>query len=81
MEKKIDNLGRIVIPKKMLTELNWEIEDFVELIPDKISNTIMMKKAEESCFLCGKKTELRKTPKKNLRICKECLRELTHKSL
>lgn len=80
MEKKIDNLGRIVIPKRMLTRLGWKLEERVELIPDEQTNTITMRKAEQSCFLCGNKTELIKIQKKNLCLCKECLGDISDKS-
>ena len=42
MQKRLDNLGRIVIPKEIRNELNLKINDFVDM--ECLNNTIVIKK-------------------------------------
>ena len=70
--RKIDNLGRIVIPKEMRRTLKIKTGDYIE-ISDKGSN-IILHKYEEKCNFCGNDKKL--IDFKGKRICKNCLREL-----
>ena len=67
--RRIDRLGRIVIPKELRKVFSIEDKDPVEMfITD---NSIVMKKYESSCVFCGSQDELEKYKDKN--ICKKCV--------
>ena len=51
MQRNIDALGRIVIPKSWRDELHIKELDPVELSKD--GRTIMMRKVDSSCIFCG----------------------------
>jgi AbrB family looped-hinge helix DNA binding protein len=44
MTAKIDNLGRIVIPKSLRKRFDWNINDFLELDIDTYSNSVTLSK-------------------------------------
>ena len=51
MQRSIDALGRIVIPKSWRNELHLNTFDAVELT--KRGETILMRKVDSSCIFCG----------------------------
>ncbi|MEF2796018.1 MAG: AbrB/MazE/SpoVT family DNA-binding domain-containing protein [Hydrogeniiclostridium sp.] len=51
MQRSIDALGRIVIPKSWRNELHINTFDPVELT--KHGRTIVMRKVDSSCIFCG----------------------------
>ncbi len=80
MRKKIDHLSRIAIPKKALSRLGWSGKEvWVEVILNEETNTITLKREEPLCYFCGSQWELVKT-KKEIYICKNCLREMLSQS-
>ena len=73
--KKIDSVGRIVIPMEIRNVLNWNSGDEIELINQ--DNELILKKHYPKlkvCCLCGRKNELIEL--KNDCICKECISSL-----
>lgn len=74
--RKIDDLGRIVIPKEIrrLFELK-ENSDALEIFVDE--NTIILKKYEPSCIFCQNARDIQIYKGRN--ICSECLKELAQK--
>lgn len=49
--RKVDELGRIVIPKELRRTLNIEERDSLEIYVD--GEQIILKKYEPSCIFCG----------------------------
>lgn len=74
--RKIDNLGRICIPKEMRKKLNIGDTDQLEVICD--GDKIMLRKKEFECVFCHRKKNL--TEFNGKYICKECRNELNKSS-
>lgn len=71
MLRKIDPLGRIVIPKEWRDELALEPGAIVDI--NKTGNKIIFEKYKEACIVCGKEATL---TIKNQRFCNRCLKEI-----
>lgn len=70
--RKIDELGRVVIPIELRRVLGIEEKDSLEIFTEEES--IILKKYEPSCFLCG---EYRNTTSfKGKKICRSCIDSL-----
>ena len=74
--RKLDQLGRIVLPKELRTVLNLKEKDALEIYVD--GEQIILKKYEPACVFCGDAREVVNYRGKN--ICKKCLEELMRKS-
>ena len=72
MKRRIDELGRIVIPKGMRTALNINDNDELEIYLE--GDRIIIRKAEQSCSICGSKENLVELHKKH--ICMHCVNTL-----
>lgn len=70
--RKIDELGRIVIPKEVRRKLEIDIKDSVEIYVE--GDAILLKKYEPGCIFCGCSRNLN-TYKGKL-ICKKCLDQI-----
>ncbi|MDO4394105.1 MAG: AbrB/MazE/SpoVT family DNA-binding domain-containing protein [Bacillota bacterium] len=70
--RKVDELGRIVLPIELRRTLNIDIKDPVEIFVD--GDSIMLKKYESSCIFCGSSENIRQVRGKN--ICAKCIEEL-----
>lgn len=70
--RKVDELGRIVIPIELRRTLNIEIKDPVEIFVD--GDYILLKKYEPACVFCGNAKEVVSINGKN--ICQKCLDEI-----
>lgn len=73
--KKIDPLGRIVIPKKMLEELSWEKGDALSFSISKSDDSLILKKSVPLCIRCRSKDEL-VFLSENVCLCKKCISDL-----
>ena len=70
--RKVDNLGRVVLPIELRKTLGIDIKDPVEIYTE--DEYIMLKKYEPMCVLCG---EGKKTvPFKGKLVCEKCLKEI-----
>ena len=67
--RKIDKLGRIVLPKELRKVFGIEDREPLEMFIDE--DCIILKKYEASCVFCGSQEELEKYRDKN--ICKNCI--------
>lgn len=74
--RKVDNLGRITLPREMRRELGINIQDPVEMKVE--GRQIVVNKHEERCAFCGDDTEL--IVFKEKKVCKNCLEELNKES-
>ncbi|HAG44628.1 MAG TPA: AbrB family transcriptional regulator [Clostridium sp.] len=71
--RRVDELGRIVIPIELRRTLDIEIKDALEIYVDK--DQIILKKYEPACIFCGNARDITNYKGKN--ICNECLEELS----
>lgn len=70
--RKVDELGRIVLPVETRKRLGLEPKDPVEIFVEK--DRIILKKYEPACIFCGDTNNI--VTYKEKRICKSCLAEL-----
>jgi transcriptional pleiotropic regulator of transition state genes len=67
--RRIDPLGRLVIPKEIRRELGWGSEEPVEMYVE--GKNVIVTKYTPVCILCGSSEHLVKYNEKN--ICNECI--------
>ena len=72
MIRRVDELGRIVIPKEIRNKLEIEEKDPIEIYVD--GHSIVLKKFEENCIFCGSSKNLVKY--KGKVVCGKCLDHL-----
>lgn len=70
--RKVDELGRIVLPIETRKRLGLSPKDPVEIFVEK--DRVVLKKYEPSCIFCGDADNV--VLYKDKRICKACLEEL-----
>ncbi|AAM23410.1 MULTISPECIES: AbrB/MazE/SpoVT family DNA-binding domain-containing protein [Caldanaerobacter] len=70
--RKVDELGRVVIPIELRRTLNIAERDALEIYVD--GEQIVLKKYEPACIFCGNAENVINYKGKN--ICKNCLEEL-----
>ena len=73
--RKVDELGRIVIPKEIRNIFNVEEKDRLEIFTE--GNSIILKKYEKSCIFCGSTKKLQNF--KNKSVCYKCMNDLVGK--
>lgn len=72
MSRPVDELGRIVIPKEIRNALGINTKDLLEIHLD--NNTIVLKKSENKCALCGSTDDL--LPFNDRFVCTRCTNSL-----
>ena len=70
--RKIDELGRIVLPMELRKNLDINIHDAMEIYIDK--NCVILKKYAPACIFCGESNNITNYKDKN--ICSKCFKEL-----
>lgn len=70
--RKVDELGRVVLPIEMRRTLDISEKDALEIYVD--GENIILRKYHESCVFCDSKKDLINYNGRN--ICKECLEKL-----
>ena len=73
--RKVDELGRIVLPKELRTTLDINERDALEIYVD--GNTVILKKYEPTCIFCNNIKDVINFKGKN--ICPSCLKEISGK--
>ncbi|MBQ9658141.1 MAG: AbrB/MazE/SpoVT family DNA-binding domain-containing protein [Clostridia bacterium] len=71
--RKIDELGRIVIPIELRNKLDISIKEPLEIFVDKSS--IILKKVEPNCTFCGNSKDL--ISFNNKIICSNCANKIS----
>ena len=71
--RKVDELGRVVIPKEIRDMLEIYEKDPIEIYID--GNSIILKKVETNCIFCGNNKNL--VEYKDKLICKKCLNNIS----
>ena len=70
--RKMDELGRIVLPIELRNRLDIGPKDPIEIFTD--GDTIVLKKYQPCCILCGDVSD--NVLIKEKRVCKKCIEEL-----
>lgn len=71
--RKVDELGRIVLPVETRNVLGIKTKDALEIYMDK--DTIVLRKYEPACMFCGNAGEATRFGGKL--ICKECFKHIS----
>ena len=71
--RKLDELGRVVIPKEIRSKLDIEEKDPIEIYVD--GSSIILKKSISGCIFCNNSRGL--TSYKEKLVCKGCLEKLS----
>lgn len=70
--RKIDNLGRVVLPKETRDMLGMETGDPIEIYTD--GECVVLKKYQAKCVFCGSDEDL--VMFENKAICPRCINAL-----
>lgn len=71
--RRIDTLGRFVLPKELRKSLDINQYDYLQIFLE--GDTIILKKSQLSCVLCGNTDDL--VDYHDKKICRNCLNELS----
>lgn len=67
--RKVDDLGRVVLPKELRRTLNINIKDPLEIYVD--GDMIMLKKYAPVCVSCHTAKDLKEH--NGIKLCKDCI--------
>ena len=70
--RKVDELGRIVLPIELRRKFDIEVKDSLEIYTE--GDSIILKKYEPACIFCGGATSVVNYNGKN--ICPDCIKKL-----
>lgn len=70
--RKVDELGRIVLPKELRNTLEIDHKDPLEIYVD--GENIILRKYEPACIFCGSASDVVSFGDK--RICRECIEKI-----
>jgi transcriptional pleiotropic regulator of transition state genes len=73
--RKVDELGRVVIPIELRRTLDIEVKDALEIYVD--GEHIILKKYQPACIFCEDAKDVEVYKGKN--VCRNCLAELAKK--
>lgn len=76
--RKIDDLGRIVIPMELRRTMNIKQRESMEIFTDQ--DTIILKKFQDSCLLCGADDKDKLIDLKGKPICQKCVKDVARKA-
>ncbi|WP_252224644.1 MULTISPECIES: AbrB/MazE/SpoVT family DNA-binding domain-containing protein [unclassified Clostridium] len=72
--RKMDELGRVVIPMELRRNLNISEKDPLEIYVE--GDNIILKKYNPGCAFCKEVNNLVVFPNSNVRICPSCLAKI-----
>ena len=75
--RKVDELGRIVLPIELRRTMGIDVKDALEIYVE--GDTIMLRKYEPSCVFCGNAKDVLSIKGKN--ICRSCLKDIADMDL
>lgn len=70
--RRIDSLGRFVLPKELRKSLDINQNDYLQIFLE--GDAIVLKKSQMNCVLCGNSDEL--SDYRDKKVCRACLEEL-----
>jgi len=73
--RKVDDLGRIVLPIELRRMLDIAERDELEIYME--NDRIILQKYEPACIFCGSSRNLIKFSEKN--VCRECVKKMAEK--
>lgn len=73
--RKVDELGRIVLPIELRRTLGIEEKDRIEIFVD--GESIILRKYQPACIICDNAKDIINYKGKN--ICPDCIRAMTEK--
>ena len=73
--RRIDELGRVVLPIELRRTMGLEVKDPVEIFMD--GDAIVLRKYEAACLFCGGTKNL--TAFRGRPVCSDCMRQLREK--
>lgn len=73
--RRVDELGRIVLPIELRRGLDIEEKDLLEIYVE--GSSIILKKYEKACIFCGSNDGISEF--KNRNVCKACRESITAK--
>lgn len=71
--RRLDELGRIVLPKELRNKLNLKTRDSLEIYTE--DSMIILKKYEPACIFCNDADEIINFNGRN--VCINCIKELS----
>ncbi len=74
--RRVDDLGRIVLPKELRETMNIEEKDPVEIYVE--GEKVILKKYQAGCQFCGDSENLISV--EDRKVCRECVSELLEKA-
>jgi transcriptional pleiotropic regulator of transition state genes len=75
--RRVDELGRVVIPIELRRVFGIEEKDGLEIYTD--NDQIVLRKYEPACMFCGSAVEV--TTFKGKNVCKECMTAMSEKAV
>ncbi|MGX4601702.1 AbrB/MazE/SpoVT family DNA-binding domain-containing protein [Faecalimicrobium sp. JNUCC 81] len=73
IERKLDRLGRIIIPKEIRTKLNFKENQSLNI--SVVDNAVIITKSKKRCLFCYESKELKEY--NDFLICKECIENIS----
>ncbi len=74
--RRIDELGRVVLPIELRRTFDIEVKDAVEIFTD--TDMIILKKFQRSCVFCGDAEDLKEY--KGKAVCPKCFAAIARKA-
>lgn len=71
--RRVDELGRIVLPIELRRTLDIDTKDSIEIFVDE-EGYILLKKYQPACIFCGNAKDVVRIHDKN--VCADCIEEL-----
>ena len=72
--RRVDELGRIVLPKELRKDLDIGTKDYLEIFRDE--DSIVLRKYSAGCIFCGSMDDCVDYCGK--KICRECVKKLAN---
>jgi len=70
--RRVDDLGRVVLPKELRTVMGISERDPLEIFVD--GTFVMLKKYEPACVFCSRSESISTFKSRN--VCKACIEEM-----
>ncbi len=70
--RRLDELGRIVIPIEIRNKLGLQEKDSLEILTEGCS--IILRKDSKNCIICNQKKDILEIKGKN--VCKKCIEDM-----
>ena len=78
--RKLDELGRIVIPSELRNTLGYEEGQALEVYVD--GDSVVLEKYSRGCQICGEmEVDINNVNGKEFRLCKSCIEDILNQEL